>query len=746
MPGVTINFAPSLSGQTITLTSGPLNIGGDATITGPGAANLTIDGHNATIFNIMGATVSISGLTFTHGNGAIGNGGVLTLTNDIFTANQAVNVHGGGGGAITNGGILTLSRDTFTGNTATAAPGDSVFGGALWNQGQAAIDHCTFQNNQAIGGSGILNDYFSGSFGGAIANSGGKLTITTSTFTGNEAISAAGATRAGGGAIDNDNTGSPLNAAGNPDIATASITDCTFNDNLAYGNDAERGSAYSGLAEGGAIVNQGAWSSMTVNACMLTNNQADGGAGGSYFTQVTPPAGIGVFGEGAGGGIANLDGAVLSVDNSQLNGNGAGGGDSLPGSDASPGQGGGIFNASAVLTVADTALSSNEAFGGNNTTFDPYGDAPGGNATGGAIANVTSGTSGVLGKLTLLHCTLITNSAVAGQGGAGSLGPGGPNGLAEGGGIDDAGGTASVIGCTLIGNKAVGSAGGEGTNGGQATGGGIMVASSLALSASTLIGNTAAGGAGGQPFFTAGGAGGDGIGGGLAVASGGTATVAGTQITGNFARGGAGAGGNISIMGGAYGGGIDAEGTVTLDPTVVSEPNTTYSIDGAIGEPGPPPTLTVTTIADSGPGSLRAALASAAITGYPIAFAPALGGKTITLTSGPLTITGDVTINGPGAASLTIDGHNREILQVAQGADVAIAGITFTHGLAKAGGAIDNAGTLLLSNDTFTANQAVGGQGGGAIDNSGSLMLSSDLFNANRAVAAAGSDVFGGAS
>jgi hypothetical protein len=68
-----------------------------------------------------------------------------------------------------------------------------------------------------------------------------------------------------------------------------------------------------------------------------------------------------------------------------------------------------------------------------------------------------------------------------------------------------------------------------------------------------------------------------------------------------------------------------------------------------------PSTLTVINNLDSGPGSLRAALAGAPL-GATIAFAPGLSGKTITLTTGPITIWNSIAILGPGAASLTIDG------------------------------------------------------------------------------------------
>src|SRR5215813_5219225 len=64
-------------------------------------------------------------------------------------------------------------------------------------------------------------------------------------------------------------------------------------------------------------------------------------------------------------------------------------------------------------------------------------------------------------------------------------------------------------------------------------------------------------------------------------------------------------------------------------------------------------TITVTNTNDSGPGSLRQALATAN-NGDTINFAVS---GTITLTSGELDVTKNVTIAGPGANRLAIDGN-----------------------------------------------------------------------------------------
>ena len=64
-------------------------------------------------------------------------------------------------------------------------------------------------------------------------------------------------------------------------------------------------------------------------------------------------------------------------------------------------------------------------------------------------------------------------------------------------------------------------------------------------------------------------------------------------------------------------------------------------------------TLTVTSTADSGAGSLRDAIAEAN-DGDTIQFAPALNGQTIALTSAELVIDTSITIVGLGSKQLTI--------------------------------------------------------------------------------------------
>jgi hypothetical protein len=124
-------------------------------------------------------------------------------------------------------------------------------------------------------------------------------------------------------------------------------------------------------------------------------------------------------------------------------------------------------------------------------------------------------------------------------------------------------------------------------------------------------------------------------------------------------------------------------------------------------------------VADSGDGSLRAAISAAEANpgADVIQFASQVHG-TITLTAGELDIRSDLVIDGPGANRLTVSGNDASrVFDVAGGADagggirVAIAGLTVTHGRADVGGGIRNSGfsDLTLATVVLSENVAVGG-------------------------------------
>jgi uncharacterized repeat protein (TIGR01451 family) len=189
----TIDFAPALSGSTITLDNALPDINGNLVITGLGANLLTVERSNTAVsgFGIFtidsGSTASISGLTISGGNSPAGGGG------------------------INNAGTLTLKDSTVSGNSA-------IFGGGIYSVGDLTISNSTFTDNHAVA-----------SEGGGIDSEGGTLSIVNSTISGNTAATD------GGGLL---NCGS----------STTTLTNVTITNNRAD-NDNDNNGAGGGLAQ-----------------------------------------------------------------------------------------------------------------------------------------------------------------------------------------------------------------------------------------------------------------------------------------------------------------------------------------------------------------------------------------------------------------------------------------------------------------------------------------------------------------
>lgn len=147
--------------------------------------------------------------------------------------------------------------------------------------------------------------------------------------------------------------------------------------------------------------------------------------------------------------------------------------------------------------------------------------------------------------------------------------------------------------------------------------------------------------------------------------------------------------------------------------------------------------IEVTNTDDTGPGSLRAALARAADTPTDdqITFAPDVRGQ-IHLTSGQLDVavggsSGNLAIEGPGAESLTVDaGGQSRVLDVRPSAGDAVptllvSGLTLTGGQADAGGALRAVATDVTLAETVVSDNRAGYAGGG-ISVSGGILLVTD--------------------
>ncbi len=177
-------------------------------------------------------------------------------------------------------------------------------------------------------------------------------------------------------------------------------------------------------------------------------------------------------------------------------------------------------------------------------------------------------------------------------------------------------------------------------------------------------------------------------------------------------------------------------------------------------------TLTVTSAADSGAGTLRAAITTANADGGDDTIVFAGGVTSITLTSGELDVIAPMTVDGPGVtvsgnnastvfkvgggtssqpvtlSGLTITGGNPANgigsgVVVDSGAVAALTGCTLTQNSAENGGGLNNAGTAALTGCTLTGNTAYGGSGGG-LNNGGTLTLTDCTLTQNSTVGNSG--------
>ncbi|WFB37436.1 choice-of-anchor Q domain-containing protein [Kiritimatiellota bacterium B12222] len=150
--------------------------------------------------------------------------------------------------------------------------------------------------------------------------------------------------------------------------------------------------------------------------------------------------------------------------------------------------------------------------------------------------------------------------------------------------------------------------------------------------------------------------------------------------------------------------------------------------------------IEVTTTSNSGAGSLRQAIANAAATDT-ITFHASLSGQTISLTSGELLITKNLSIDASALPEgIVIDGNNNDrILNYATGTTNSVDSVTFVNGSWAALGSSNVGGAILVNpnavvtvnRSTFTDNRAW--WGGAIYNNEGEITVSSSTFEGNSA-------------
>jgi hypothetical protein len=286
--GDTIHFADGLTG-TITLTTGELNVNSSVMIIGPGENILSVDGNqNGSVFNIASnQTVSISGLTITHGKasdqngGGISNAGALIISDCAITSNISTGgflVGGGAGGGIFNTGTLTINNCTLSHNTANSGGGilstrvlsatGSMFSGnsgdGLSAAGSATLTSCTISNNA----------------GGGVSNTG-NMTLNACTITGNTLTNGT----QGGAGISSDTLGGFVGGGGTLTINASTIANDSSTgqgggiNSTGPANFTNDTIAENSASSGGGIYDDGG---LALLCCTLADNSANKTGGGIF--------------------------------------------------------------------------------------------------------------------------------------------------------------------------------------------------------------------------------------------------------------------------------------------------------------------------------------------------------------------------------------------------------------------------------------------------------------------------------
>jgi hypothetical protein len=342
--------------------------------------------------------------------------------------------------------------------------------------------------------------------GGGILNTGGNVTLDNLMLRNNVAqagdvasLGVAGHNAWGGGFYS---TGGAL-----------TMTEASIANNQAVGGrggNGDYGTYYhhTPAGNGGAATGAGLYASggsLDISGSTIATNHATGGRGGDGYLTHGPSgtsyyAGVGSGGFGGAGGLY-VSGGSLTIATSAITSNQATGGPGGYGGYAGDAQGGGLLTGT-TGTVSNSTLSANSVTGLGDGIYNAYT----GTLT---VSNCTLSANGIYngGTLTVSNCTLssggignqgmlmVSNSTVSGNSATGifngidgtatvsdSTVYGNSGGL--GGGISNYG-TLTVTGSSVSGNSASGSYG---------DGGGIYSAyySTLTVSNSTLSGNSAA--------------------------------------------------------------------------------------------------------------------------------------------------------------------------------------------------------------------------------------------------------------
>lgn len=226
-------------------------------------------------------------------------------SNGVSSASSPITPVAMGGAVCAMNAWVSISNCTFFNNhlyegyaVLTGPRISALYGGALCSLASTAVvDRARFISNSAVGSFGMSGG--GDAHGGALFN-GGTMRLTRSTFQENDAVGASGVMPAAGAGGAIESTG------------VVALAASTLYSNRAMGGEGGKITFY-GLpgaeASGGAIMNRGG---LSMTNCTMADNGAIGGDGGLGTPIIGPP--VRAAGGGAwGGGIANQGGTTVLV-------------------------------------------------------------------------------------------------------------------------------------------------------------------------------------------------------------------------------------------------------------------------------------------------------------------------------------------------------------------------------------------------------------------------------------------------